>query len=104
MRVANLLDFCNQPGANKLEYLPVLNLKMINFETSEAEGHAVAISDYFRHEDSLVLTVIDSLSDDGVTSIKCPIKIINGREKLVIDGEDGQWCLRSDKCYVFYFN
>ena len=104
MRVTNLLDFCNQSGYNDLDHLPVITLTKISSKTGNRQGHAVVLDSYDRDEDTLVLTTIDSASETGETLIVCPILIRNGQQKLVIRGEVDQWCLGSDKCYVFYFN
>ena len=102
MKVTNLLDFCNQSGFNDLDYIPVITL--ISTETGEVQGHAVVLDSYTRYKDSLVITTIDSASENDETLLECPITVTNGQEKLVIGGESGQLCLGSDKCYVFYFN
>ena len=103
MKVTNLLDFCSQPGFNYLDFLPVITL-IKSLRTGETEGHAVVLDSYDRDEDALVLTTIDSASEDGETMIECPIAIRNGRQTLVVGGKFDQLCLGSENCYVFYFN
>ena len=104
MRVTNLLDFCNQPGFNEPDYLPVITLTTKSSTTGKVQGHAVVLCDYGRYENSLVLATIDSGSENGETMIECPIVAENGQHKLVIGGKVDQWCLGSENCYVFYFN
>ena len=56
MRVANLLDLCDQPGFNYLEFLPIITLIKKSSETGETQGHAVVLDSYDRYDDCLVLT------------------------------------------------
>ena len=102
--VSNLLDFCSQPGYRELPHKPVITLTNTSSTTGVTRGHAVVLDKYDRDEDVLVLTTIDSLSETGQTFVVCPILTRNRQQKLVIRGEMDQWCLGSDKCYVFYFN
>ena len=104
MRVANLLDFCHQSGYHDLPHKPVITLTNTSSRTGETNGHAVVLDKYDRDKDCLVLTCIDSASETGQTFIVCPILIRYGQQELAIRGEVDQWCLGSDKCYVFYFN
>ena len=104
-RVANLLYFCSQAGYHELSYKPVITLTNKNSRTGETQCHNVVLDKYDRDEEILVLTTIDSLSETGQTFIICPIlEMKNGEKKLLIGGQDDQWCLGSDSCYVFYFN
>ena len=89
LSVMNLLDFCDKPGFNEPDYLPVIAI----CETGETLGHAVVLSDYDRYEDELILSTIDSAAENGQTFIRCPI-----------DGEIDQRCLELDKCYFIRFN
>ena len=104
MKVANLLDFCNQSGFNDLDYIPVITLTYVSSKTGKSDYHAVVQSQYFGYDEALVLTTIDSLAEDGETLVDCPILVENGRQKLQIGGKTDQWCLGSETCYVFYFN
>ena len=104
MKVANLLDFCNQSGFNDLEYTPVITLTKTSSRTGKSDHHAVVLNDYSRYDEALTMTTIDSASEDGETMVDCPILTENGRQKLEIGGKVDQWCLGSDLCYVFYFN
>ena len=104
MKVANLLDFCNQSGFNDLDYIPVITLTYVSSKTGKRDYHAVVLSQYFGYDDALVLTTIDSLAEDGETLVDCPILVENGRKKLQIGGKADEWCLGSETCYVFYFN
>ena len=104
MRMAILLDFCKEPGFHDLPHKPVITLTKTSSRTGETSGHAVVLDKYDRDEDCLVLTCIDSASETGQTFVVCPISIRFGQQKLAIRGEIDQWCLGSDKCYVFYLN
>ena len=104
MRESNLLDFCNQPGFNELDHLPVITLTKTSSTTGNVQGHAVVLCDYGRYEDALVLTTIDSASESGETLVQCPIVVENGQQKFKTSGSVDEWCLGSEKCYVFYFN
>ena len=102
LRVANVLDFCNQFGHHELDYQPVITLTRKNFLTGHVQGHAVVLFDYRRREDSVVMTAIDSLSETGKTFIECPIVHDDGKQRLKIRGSEDEWCLGSEICYVFY--
>ena len=104
VKVENLLAFCDQPGYNEPDFLPVINLTEIDSKTGKSQGHAVVLCDYHRYEDELVLTAIDSALEDGERGIQCPILTRNGQQKLAIGGKVDQWCLGSDNCYFIYFN
>ena len=104
LRVANVLDFCNQLGFHELDYHPVVTLSNTSSTNGQTQGHAVVLSFYHRHEDSLVMTTIDSASESGQRFIKCPIVVEHGRQKLKIKGAEDEWCLGSQICYVLYLN
>ena len=104
MRVANLLDFCNQPGFNEPDHLPVITLTKTDSRTGEVQAHAVVLSDYTRYEDALVLTTIDSASQAGETMIECPISEEHEEQKLKTDESEDKWCLGSEMCYYLFFN
>ena len=106
LRVANVLDFCNQLGYHKLDFQPVITLTNTNSTTRFVQGHAVVLSEYNRNEDSLVMRTIDSASETvfGVRDIKCPIVVKYGQQKLKIEGTVDEWCLGSEICYVLYLN
>ena len=104
MKVTNLLDFCNQPGYNELEYQPVITLMKTDSQTDNVQSKAVVVDSYSRYEDSLVISTIDSASETGETLIECKITVRSGQQKLMIGGKVDQWCLGSDKCYVLYFS
>ena len=104
MSVTNLLYFCYKSGYHDLPHKPVITLTNTSSRTGETNGHAVVLDKYDRDEDCLVLTCIDSASETGQKFVVCPILIRYGQQKLVVRGEVDQWCLGSDKCYVFYFN
>ena len=68
-----LLDFCNQFGFNELDYFPVITLTKTSSTTGKTQGHAVVVCDYYRYEDALVVTTIDSAFGTEDSMIVCPI-------------------------------
>ena len=104
LRVANVLDFCNQLGYHKLDFQPVITLTNKSSTSGNVQGHAVVLSDYDRHEDSLIMTTIDSDSENGQRVINCPIMVEYGRQKLEIKETVDEWCIGSEICYVLYLN
>ena len=100
LRVVKVLDFCNQLGYHKLDYQPVITLTNTNSTNGQTQGHAVVLRDYHRHEESLVMTTIDSASVSGERVVKCPIVVEDGQQKLKIKRTEDEWCLGSDICHV----
>ena len=104
MKVANLLDFCDQMGFNKLDFTPVITLTKIISRTGESLGHAVVLNDYTRYEDALYVKAFDSATESGERYIQCPIITESGRQKLNVCDSKDKWCLGSETCYFFEFN